>query len=92
MSLYALYICKMKLNVSFLVYLTTLSVFRSHSLRERAPGAHWKGGWVGPRTGLNAVEKRFFGSRAAKGVKVRRLRMVELYLHCPICLHGVVLN
>jgi hypothetical protein len=27
---------------------------------ERAPGAHWIGGWVGPRTGLDAVEKRKF--------------------------------
>jgi hypothetical protein len=25
---------------------------------ERAPGTHWIGGRVGPRTGLNVVEKR----------------------------------
>jgi hypothetical protein len=25
---------------------------------EIAPGAHWIGGWVGPRTGLDDVEKR----------------------------------
>jgi hypothetical protein len=25
---------------------------------ERAPGTHWIGGWVGPRTGLDDVEKR----------------------------------
>jgi hypothetical protein len=25
---------------------------------ERAPGTHWIGGWVGPRTGLNIVDKR----------------------------------
>jgi hypothetical protein len=25
---------------------------------ERAPGTHWIGGWVGPRAGLNDVEKR----------------------------------
>jgi hypothetical protein len=24
---------------------------------ERAPGAHWTGGWVGPRAGLGAVLK-----------------------------------
>jgi len=24
----------------------------------RALGTHWIGGWVGPRAGLNAVEKR----------------------------------
>jgi hypothetical protein len=26
--------------------------------RERAPGAHWIGGWVGPRFGLDIEEKR----------------------------------
>jgi hypothetical protein len=26
--------------------------------RESARGAHWIGGWVGPRTGLDNVEKR----------------------------------
>jgi hypothetical protein len=25
---------------------------------ETAPGTHWTGGWVGPRAGLNSVEKR----------------------------------
>jgi hypothetical protein len=25
---------------------------------ERAPGTHWIGGWMGPRVGLDAVEKR----------------------------------
>jgi hypothetical protein len=24
---------------------------------ERAPGTHWRGVWVGPRTGVNAVVK-----------------------------------
>jgi hypothetical protein len=28
------------------------------TLRERAPGTHWLGGWVGPRIGLDAVEER----------------------------------
>jgi hypothetical protein len=28
------------------------------SRRERATGTHWIGGWVGPRTGLDVVEKR----------------------------------
>jgi hypothetical protein len=27
---------------------------------ERAPGIHWIGGWVGPRAGLDDVEKRKF--------------------------------
>jgi hypothetical protein len=26
--------------------------------RKRAPGTHWIGGWVGPRAGLDDVEKR----------------------------------
>jgi hypothetical protein len=28
------------------------------TLRERAPITHWIGGWVGPRAGLNTMEKR----------------------------------
>jgi hypothetical protein len=28
------------------------------TLRERAPGTHWIGGWVGPRAVLDAVVKR----------------------------------
>jgi hypothetical protein len=27
---------------------------------ETAPGTHWIGGWVGPRAGLDDVEKRNF--------------------------------
>jgi hypothetical protein len=27
---------------------------------ERAPGTHWIGGWVGPRFGLDDVERRKF--------------------------------
>jgi hypothetical protein len=27
---------------------------------ERAPGAYWVGEWVGPKTGLNVVEKKQF--------------------------------
>jgi hypothetical protein len=36
------------------------SALRSGSFtrRERAPGTHWIGGWVGPRAVLDAVEKR----------------------------------
>jgi hypothetical protein len=30
------------------------------TLRERAPGTHWIGGWVGPRAALDDVEKRKF--------------------------------
>jgi hypothetical protein len=28
--------------------------------RERAPGTHWIGGWVGPRVGLDDVKNRKF--------------------------------
>jgi hypothetical protein len=28
--------------------------------RERARGTHWIGGWVGPRAGVDGVEKRKF--------------------------------
>jgi hypothetical protein len=28
--------------------------------RERAPGTHWIGGWVGPRAGLDYEEKTKF--------------------------------
>jgi len=31
---------------------------RRFTLRERAPGTHWIGGWVGPRAVLDAVVKR----------------------------------
>jgi hypothetical protein len=26
---------------------------------ERAPGTHWKGGWMGPRTGLDDMKRKF---------------------------------
>jgi hypothetical protein len=30
---------------------------------KRQPGTHWTGSWVGPRVGLDAVEKRFLHCR-----------------------------
>jgi hypothetical protein len=30
------------------------------TLGKRAPGTHWIGGWVDPRTGLDELEKRKF--------------------------------
>jgi hypothetical protein len=39
---------------------------------ERAPGTHWVWGWVGPRAGLNDVEKRKF--LTLPGLKLRLLR------------------
>jgi hypothetical protein len=38
---------------------------------ERAPGTHWIGSWVGPRTGLNDVEKMTFLSMP--GLELRPL-------------------
>jgi len=32
-------------------------------LRERTPGKHWIGGWVGPRASLDALLKRKFPDR-----------------------------
>jgi hypothetical protein len=32
----------------------------SFTTREKAPGTHWIGGWVGPRAGLDDMDKRKF--------------------------------
>jgi hypothetical protein len=51
---------------------------------ERAPGTHWIGGWVGPRAGLDDVEKRKFLTLA--GLELRPLcrpaRSQSLYRLC----------
>jgi hypothetical protein len=39
--------------------------------RETAPGTHWIGSWVGPRTGLDDVEKRKFPT--LPGLELRTL-------------------
>jgi hypothetical protein len=44
---------------------------------ERAPGTHWTGGWVKPRAGLDALEKRKF--LALLGLEPRQKNMC-LYL------------
>jgi hypothetical protein len=38
---------------------------------ERAPDTHWIGGWVGPRAGLDDVDKRRFFTRS--GIELRPL-------------------
>jgi hypothetical protein len=53
---------------------------------ESAPGTHWTGGWVGPRTGLDDVEKRKF--LTLPGLELLPLSRLphsqSLYrLHCP---------
>jgi hypothetical protein len=37
--------------------------------RERAPGTHWIGGWVGPRAVLDAVVKRKIPIRRPSGIE-----------------------
>jgi hypothetical protein len=44
---------------------------------ERAPGTHWIGGWVGPRAGLDEVEKRKF--LILPGLELRPLRSQSLW-------------
>jgi hypothetical protein len=39
--------------------------------RERAPGTHWIGGYVGPRAGLDDMEKRKFLTQS--GLELRPL-------------------
>jgi hypothetical protein len=39
-------------------YMKIIIICKGPPPRERAPGTHWIGGWVGPRTSLDVVEKR----------------------------------
>jgi hypothetical protein len=60
------------------------------TLEERAPGTHWIGRWVGPRTSLDDVEKRKMLplpglelqplSRPAHGQGLYRLRHAGSYI------------
>jgi hypothetical protein len=67
---------------------------------ETDPGTHWIGGWVGLNAGLEGLKKRkILNIRQSNPVKLTthlhlmpRSRMVELYLHSPIWLHGIVHN
>jgi hypothetical protein len=50
----------------------TLSRPQGHSVvGEKTPGTHWIEGWLGPRTGLDDVEKRKF--LTLPGLKLRHL-------------------
>jgi hypothetical protein len=56
----------------------------SFTLREIGPGTHWIGGWVGPRAGLDAVEKRQIfprresnPGRPAHSPSLYRLRLIS---------------
>jgi hypothetical protein len=53
---------------------------------ERAPGTHWIGGWVGPITGLNFVEKRNIlplpvARRDSKDTGVLRVECTPLHIY-----------
>jgi hypothetical protein len=43
----------------------------------KASGTHWMGGWVGPRAGLDDVEKRKF--LTLPGLELRPVRSPSLY-------------
>jgi hypothetical protein len=51
---------------------------------ERAPGTHWIGGWVGPRAGLDFVEKRKFLTLLGLELRIvcRPARSQSLYRLC----------
>jgi hypothetical protein len=40
---------------------------------EEAPGTYWRGGWVGPKTGLDDVERRIYFT--PPGLELRLLRV-----------------
>jgi hypothetical protein len=41
--------------------------------RERAPGTHWIGGWVGPRACLDVVAKKKKPAPAENGTNIKFL-------------------
>jgi hypothetical protein len=61
--------------------------------RERAPGTHWTGGWVGPRAGLDDVDRRIILPLPA--LKLRPLgrpaRSQSLsWLNCDACVRALL--
>jgi hypothetical protein len=49
---------------------------------ERAPGTHWIGGWVGPRTGIDDVERRKV--LPLPGLELLLLGLPPRYTDCSI--------
>jgi hypothetical protein len=47
--------------------------------RERVPGTHWRGGWMGPRAGLYVVEKRKISCTRRESNPSRPARSQSLY-------------
>jgi hypothetical protein len=66
-------------------------------IRERAPGAHWIGGWVDPRASLVTVEKRKI-SGIQKQVLFKQYVVSKAKIAdeqtgiCPLCLHFIYLR
>jgi hypothetical protein len=60
------------MDVQIHIFLTSALVGGEWS----APGSHWVGGWVGPRAGLDGMEKKKFWS--LPGLKLQPLS-------CPAC-------
>jgi hypothetical protein len=89
-------------DVYFLIFLTSALTsgewLASRPCRfshgERAPGTHWIGGWVNPRSGLDDVEKRKFLTllglelrslaRPARSQSLHRLRYPGSLLKCQV--------
>jgi hypothetical protein len=50
------------------------------------PRTHWIGGWVGPRAGLDEMEKRELLTLPGLGHPARSQSLYRLsYLGCPVC-------
>jgi hypothetical protein len=52
---------------------------RPFTTEERGPGTHWIGGWVGPRAGLEAVERRNISCCCWKSNPGRQARILPLH-------------
>jgi hypothetical protein len=82
-----------RLDVQIHVFLTSAlfggewSVSRLGRLTpgERTPGSHWIGSWVGPRAGLEEVEKKKF--LILPGLKLRPLGRPALSQSLYICIY-----
>jgi hypothetical protein len=56
--------------------------------RERAPGTHWIGGWLGPRAILDAVMKRKIPSTIKLCCPVYRDRCINQYTLPQVSFHN----
>jgi hypothetical protein len=59
-----------------------MALYKNNYNLQRAPGTHWIGGWVGPRTGLDFVEKRNILPLPGIPYVLGQLRVVEKF-HPP---------